>query len=369
MKVHADVLIVGAGVMGLSLAWALAKRGRRVVCFDRAEPGREASAATAGTLAVQNKPLASIPLTLLSLRMWGELKAELGQSVEFEVRGGIRIAESVDDHQRLRRSAAAQAEAGAPIEMLTKSEIASIAPYLSHRVEAASFCPLDAMSNPFLTVRALLGRCKDAGVAFLFGREVSDISIGAGGSATLVAGDIVAHADAIVIAAGAWIPRLASRVGISLPITTKVQQVLITDIGACRVPHVVTHVRGNLTLKQQSVSGKVLVGGGWAGDGDSDTGTRRLLRESIIGNARAAVNAVPGLASARFLRGWTGFEGRTPDKLPIIGALPGMRNLHVIGCASGGFTLSPAAGEVLAQQLCGEPLSVDLAPFSPARFA
>jgi glycine/D-amino acid oxidase-like deaminating enzyme len=127
-------------------------------------------------------------------------------------------------------------------------------------------------------------------------------------------------------------------------------------------------VRGNLTLKQQSATGKVLVGGGWSGIGDRDSGQRRLSRASIAGNARAAIATVPGLATARLLRAWTGFEGRTPDRLPVIGPLPGTANLHVLGCASGGLTLAPAAGELLAQRLCGEPVTLQLEPFSPARF-
>jgi sarcosine oxidase subunit beta len=135
------------------------------------------------------------------------------------------------------------------------------------------------------------------------------------------------------------------------------------------LPQIVTHVRGNLTLKQQSIGGKVLVGGGWTGTGDEHTGERRLSRASIAGNAQAAVETVPALARAPLLRAWTGFEGRTPDKLPIIGPLPGYPNLHVLGCASGGLTLAPACGHLLAQQLAGEPLDLPLDAFAPARFA
>ncbi|MDQ3418018.1 MAG: FAD-binding oxidoreductase [Acidobacteriota bacterium] len=364
-----DVLIVGAGVMGLSLAWALLKRRRRVLCIDRSSPGREASAATAGTLAVQNKPLASIQLTLASLRLWQGFRQELGRDVEFEVRGGVRVAHTPEDVEKLERSAAAQAAAGAPVEMLDRTVLFSTAPYLSRNIQAASFCALDAMVNPFLAVRALFVACRSAGAAFELNCPAPRLAIGGDGSVRVQSGDRTFAAPSVVIAAGAWICELAAQVGTGLPITTKVQQVLITDSGAARLPHVVTHVRGNLTLKQQAVTGKVLVGGGWSGVGDEVSAVRRLTRDSIVGNARAAIETVPFLAKARLLRAWTGFEGRTPDKLPVIGALAGQPSVHVLGCASGGLTLSPAAGELLAQILCDELPSLPVEPFAPSRFA
>jgi len=360
-----DVIVIGAGVMGLSLAWSLVKRGRRVLCIDRSVPGREASAATAGTLAVQNKPLVSIPMTLMSLELWRGLAVELGRSVEYEVRGGLRVAHSAEDYEKLRRSVAEQLAAGAPIELLGRSEVRAIAPYLSPDVCAASFCPIDGMADPFLVVRALFRACRAAGVVFHFNRAVSRIRVEPDTTVRIEAGANVFAAGAAVIAAGAWIPALVG----GLPITTRVQQVLITDAGAeVSLPHVVTHVRGNLTLKQQALTRKVLIGGGWTGTGDERRGERRLSRDSLRGNASAAIATVPSLGSARLLRAWTGFEGRTPDKLPVIGPLAGRPNLHVLGCASGGLTLAPIAGELLARRLCGERDLLPLEPFSPARF-
>jgi sarcosine oxidase subunit beta len=368
MTSDADVVIVGAGIMGLSLAWALVKRGRRVLCVERGRLAGEASAANAGTLAVQNKPLGSIPLTLESMRLWAALGEELGGTVEFEQRGGLRVAHTTEDLQKLTLSHAAQANAGAPVELLDRDEALARAPYLSPAISGASYCALDGMANPFLASRRLFTATRAAGVSFMFDCAVTDVHPQPDGTVRVVAGAGIIAAPVVVIASGAWIPVVAAHAGVPLPIETKVQQVLITDGGAAPLTHVITHVRGNLTLKQQRATGKVLVGGGWAGVSDGEREWRRLSRASIIGNARAALATVPGLASARWLRGWTGFEGRTPDKLPVIGPLPGIAGLHVLGCASGGFTLAPASAELLARRLCGEPETVASHPFSPARF-
>jgi sarcosine oxidase subunit beta len=363
-----DVTIVGCGIMGLSLAWALAKRGQRVRCLDRSAPGREASAATAGTLSVQNKPLPSIAITLRSLTIWAALSAETNVDVEYEVRGGLRVAHSDDDVAKLRHSVAAQAKAGVPVELLSPKEVAGLAPYLSPDIQAAAYCPLDGMANPFLAVRALVKACRLAGVSFEFHRKVGRIAPAGDLSVRIETDSGAFIAGTTVVATGTWIPSMLPDFRPALPITAKVQQVLITDGAAASVPHIVTHAAGNLTLKQQQLSGKVLIGGGWAGAGNDERNERRLVRDSLTGNARAAIATVPSLASARLLRAWTGFEGRTPDKLPVIGALPDAPAIHVLGCASGGLTIAPAAGELLAQQLIGLDPDLSLAPFSPARF-
>lgn len=364
-----DVIVVGAGVMGLSLALALAQRARRVLVLDRSAPGREASAATAGTLAVQNKPLASIPLTLRALQIWQTMERGLGRTVEYEVRGGLRVAHTAEDLDRLRRSAIAQRAAGAPVELLDAAEVFRLAPYLSRNICAATWCPLDGMANPFLAVRVLSRACRDAGVGFALHTPVERVKLSAGGGVEVQGGGTAFQAAAGVLASGAWIPTLVPEAAFSLPIAAKVQQVLITDSDAAPLPHVITHVRGNLTLKQQHLTRKVLVGGGWSGIGDEARRGRRLSFVSMIGNARAAIETVPALAGARLLRAWTGYEGRTPDKLPLIGPLPGAPGLFVLGCGSGGLTIAPAAAELLVQQMCGEVTTVRAEPFLPERFS
>jgi glycine/D-amino acid oxidase-like deaminating enzyme len=139
-------------------------------------------------------------------------------------------------------------------------------------------------------------------------------------------------------------------VGVELPLTTEILQVVITDFGPPLFPHIVTHVRGNLTLKQQKVTGKILIGGAWRGEGDLAGGVKRVRRESLVGNLKWATETIPGIARTSVLRAWVGFEGRTPDKLLMTGSI-GPRRLHVLGCAAGGFTLSVIAGKLAAETM------------------
>ncbi|HET7746357.1 MAG TPA: FAD-binding oxidoreductase, partial [Vicinamibacteria bacterium] len=171
----------------------------------------------------------------------------------------------------------------------------------------------------------------------------------------------------VVAAAGAWNREVAAMAGLELPIGTEVLQASITDSHVPVFPHVVTHVRGNLTLKQQR-SGRILVGGAWRGTGDKATGERRLERESLVGNYRWAVDTIPAVRDARLLRAWTGFEGRTPDKLLLSGSVGRPRGLYMVGCGGGGFTFSPLTGRIAADFIVRGVVHAYAAPFDPSRF-
>ena len=160
---------------------------------------------------------------------------------------------------------------------------------------------------------------------------------------------------------------IAGMVGVSLPLTTDVLQVVTTDTAPPIFPHIVTHVRGNLTVKQSRTTGKILIGGAWRGEGDPLTGVKRVCRDSLVGNLAWACQNIPGIARASLLRAWVGFEGRTPDKLLMCGSIGSPAGFHVLGCTGGGYTISPAAGLVAAQQILGEPTSIPVKAFEVRR--
>ncbi|MBM3521965.1 MAG: FAD-binding oxidoreductase, partial [Alphaproteobacteria bacterium] len=123
---------------------------------------------------------------------------------------------------------------------------------------------------------------------------------------------------------------------------------------------------GLLSLKQYP-HGTVVIGGGWQGVGDRDTGETALVAESLIGNVRLACHTIPALARSRIARAWAGFEAETADALPAVGALPGVADVHVIGSVHSGYTSGPYIAKLLAGQFLGQEPRHSLAPFDPAR--
>lgn len=373
-SVEAEVCVVGAGIMGLSASWELSKRGIRVLCIDRSRPGGEASGSNAGTLAIQNKRLGAVPLALEGVRRWKGLSEELERDLEYEQRGGFRVAHSSEDVLKLEEAVDAQRALGVQVETVYPPSLFELAPYLSREVQAASYCADDGMANPFLAIRAYLAACRRRGVAFELDRGVESLDVHPDGSFTVRAAGLDVVCETVIAAAGAWITHLCRPLGIELPLFTKIQQVMITAPAPPLFPEIVTHIGGRLTLKQQSGVGKVLVGGGWPGDGgrngdgSGDRVHHRLRRESVTGNLALALRTVPALAHTHLLRGWTGVEGRSPDRLPLVGSVGDPAGLHLLGCAAGGFTLAPVCGMLAAQHVVGEESPLSSEEISARRF-
>jgi len=139
--------------------------------------------------------------------------------------------------------------------------------------------------------------------------------------------------------------------------------------GAAEFMHgVVTHVRGILTLKQVA-NGTCLIGGGWQGVGDLDSGRKEIDYESALHNIRLAIRVIPKIRYLTLVRQWSGFEGVTPDSCPYLGALPGVSNAWIIACARGGWTLSPILSLMLSELMLDGDTALPRRLFDPARFS
>jgi glycine/D-amino acid oxidase-like deaminating enzyme len=115
-------------------------------------------------------------------------------------------------------------------------------------------------------------------------------------------------------------------------------------------------VKGNLTLKQELPSGRVIIGGGWNGVGDYVTEVKRVHLDNVVGNLRTAIEAIPALGKRAVVRSWACYEGRSPDRLLMIGPIPSPKGFYVQCCVKGGFTLSPIVGLSMAEWLVkGKP--------------
>lgn len=363
----ARVCVIGSGVMGASAAFHLAAHGVQTLIVEKGSPGGEASGATAGTIAAQNKPLPLLPLVRRSLELWETLAERLGRDVEYERRGGFRVAHTDEDVQNLERAVGAERSQGLDVEMVYQPQLVRVAPYLSRKIAAASYCAKDGMANPFAALHGFLHAARQRGARLWSGTEVTGIRVIADNKFLIETTRGSVRSDNVIAAAGAWNLEIAQMVGVSLPVTTAPLQVMVTDVGPSLFPHIVTHVRENLTLKQQRATGKILIGGGWQGDADRASGIKRICRESLVGNLRWATDAIPGIVEARVLRGWIGFEGRTPDKLLICGPA-GPRGFYVLGCSYSGFTLSPIAGQIAAEYVVSGQTEIPCQQFSVRRF-
>jgi glycine/D-amino acid oxidase-like deaminating enzyme len=362
---RADILVIGGGILGLSCAWHLAKEGADVLVADRDQAAMAASTANAGSLHAQllaydfgedgpedGGPAAhTLPLAPRSIALWKQIGEEVGESLGIRTEGGLMLAETPEELAWLRRKSAMERRYGTESHLLGANELRDLAPEISERMIGADFVPAEGYGDPLRGAQALLTLARRAGARLLRGAEV--LSIAREGTAWRVAtstGEIVA--GRIVNATGPWARKIGAMVGVDLPVTGTVQQVIVTEpVPVPLMRHLVAMAGRHLSLKQQQSNGSLLIGGGWFGDFDDATGRSRNLRRSIEGNLWVCGRALPALARLSIIRAWTGINPGI-DRAPLIGETPGVPGFF--NCvAAMGYTLGPEVGRLTALAVLG----------------
>ena len=364
---ESEVVVVGAGIVGLTTALRLGQKGRDVLVIDRSEPFREGSGANAGTLALQNKPLELLPFYKEGIEEWKRLRRELDDDIGHVQAGGLRVASTDADVEALMESARAQAGLGVETEWLAGNSLRSRAPWLGPGIRCATYCREDGFVSPLLAGRALTRAVESTGVRVL--RNVALVAremVPGGFRVGTTAGHIAC--ERVVIATGPWTDKVARLFGIGLPVESQVVMLSVTE----RVPRfmndlVVTHVAGRFTLKQFP-NGTCILGGGFRGRGDIEIGTKEMDCDQLIENLRFQCQVVPRLKDAILVRSWSGFVGFPFDGAPIIGPCPSIPGLVVAISTGAGLTLGPAMGRLAADSVLSGTLPQRARAYDPARF-
>jgi sarcosine oxidase subunit beta len=362
-----DVVVVGAGVIGASIAYHLVLRQLRVAIFDQPETPLPPSAswASAGSLRSQGRDPREWGLALEASRRWPLLSEELGAETGFRATGHLHVVEHPEEVDALRARVAQERAAGLAVEPVGEAELRSLAPALAPGVIAGAYSEGDGQADPRATTRALLSAARRRGGSFHPWR-VDALRLSAGHVIGVTAGIEQVAAGQVVLAAGSWSLQLAAAAGLELPIKPRASQVLLSDAARPTLRPTVTAEGRTLSLEQLP-GGEFLIGGGWAARMDPERHTCRVLEESVRGSWETAQALLPALAEQRLAYRWCGIEAQSADGVPVIGAteLPGL--YLATGFSNHGFQLAPAVGSAVAAALCGERPSA-LAPLSPARF-
>lgn len=384
------MVVVGAGVVGAACAFAAARAGLSVTVVDRGPVAGGTSGAGEGNLLVSDRPPGpELELGLLSVRLWRELAADLGQAIEYEAKGGLVVAEQESGMEALGGFAARQRAAGVRALPVPAGDLAGHEPHLAPGLAGGMFYPDDAQVQPMLAAAHLLRAARERyGARVMTGTTVTGFLTSAGrasggpGTAGRVAGVRTSTGDiaagAVINAAGTWAGEVAALAGVALPIQPRRGFVLVTEplpvlirhkvYAAEYVANVASDAAGLETsaVVEGTRAGTVLIGASRERVGFDRTVSLPVLRRL----ARQAIGLFPVLAGVAAIRTYCGFRPYSPDHLPVIGPdprVPGL--LHAGGHEGGGICLSTATGHLLAQVLTGATLDVDLAPFRPERFA
>ena len=369
-KLGAEVVIVGGGIIGCAAAYHLARRGKKVVLLEKSVIGGEASGRNGGGVRAQCRDRRERPLAMASIKLWVGLRAELGFDVEYVQGGNIRMATNEERMAMLRREGEEELADGLTVGMWDRDELRRRAPYLSEVFIGAKFCPIDGTANPILASRAFGSAARQAGVTLLTRTEAVDIQTQAGQVASVTGrdrnGEILIETPWLIHAGGPWTPQLSRTLGMQVPIEPARSVIAITQ----RMPFLFKEFVSSHDLGvycRQAQEGHVHIGGvgapGKTFDQTMPVGPMALL-------ARRAAQMLPALRWASILRTWAGTLENTPDKVPIISPVDGIRGYILASGFSGhGFCLGPIAGQLLSELIVdGEP-SLPLDEFRLSRFA
>ena len=374
---EADVVVVGAGIIGACSAYAAARAGLDVIVLERAQPNNLASGGNAGSLHIQflsyslkdeemapGKPVAeALPLHLASVGRWKEIEKELGVDLEVAITGGLVVAENEPELERLRNKAEVERAYGVPVEIIGPPELQDLAPMVANDIVGASWCPREGRINPMLATQAVLDAAEANGARLFKETEVRSIERVRGGF-VLGTNRGVFRSSRILNAAGACAGQIAAMVGTRLPIRTSPLQMIVTEPVSPLIHHLVLHGSRHLTLKQVA-NGNVIIGGAWTARLDPETQYQQVLRESLEGNLWVALQVVPALRDVNVLRSWATTSGGA-DGAPILGEAPGVPGFFN-AVTTNGVTLGPIIGEINADLLCKGCSDRDIAPFSVER--
>jgi glycine/D-amino acid oxidase-like deaminating enzyme len=361
---NGSVVIVGAGILGCSIAVHLAARGVRPVLIDPQRPGQGTSTGSFASVSAFGKdPATYFQLACAGVSGWTRFAERLGGEVGLRRAGEVRWAADPEEGRRLATLVADARERGYPVRPVDQAEVARLLPDARvGPVTAASFAPNDGQVEPALVLAACRAELKEAGAQLLTGK--ARVQLDDDGMRVQVR-DEVLYPRTTVLAAGAEAVEVAAEVGLDIPTVSSLGMLAQTQ----PLPPITDRVvylpggPGPAVSLRQRADGSVLVGERTQETPVTDPGARHA-RAMLTQAARF----FPVLAGVPVERWWLAWRAMPSDRLPIIGPLPWLDSLY-LAVSHSGVTLAPVLGRLVAKEVADQTADGLLSPFRPGRFA
>jgi sarcosine oxidase, subunit beta len=369
----ADIVILGAGVMGASIAFQLAKRkAGRVVVIDKDHVGHGGSGRSSALIRMHYTYPPEVQLALLSLKIFQNWKDVVGEPGDFRRTGFIRIV-APHERERLRSNVEMQSKIGVNVRLITRQELHELEPdWHLDDVDVAAYEPDSGYGDGAGVANDFLSRARDMGVTYLPRTTVTQLRVGGGEIRGVATDEASIGAPVVVLATGPWTRPLLREMGCDLPIETEFHHVaILKNAPGMKGGGSACIDSGTATYFRSDGDDKFLVGDFYGQRGvDPDNFPQRASDESLETLIDRASRRIPALENAEVMRGVTGVYDMTPDSRPLLGEMPEVKGLHICAGFSGmGFKISPAIGVVMSELLLdGNAKSVNISSFRPGRF-
>jgi glycine oxidase len=366
-----DVVIVGGGIIGGSIAFDLARRDLRVAVVDRQELAREASWAAAGMLSPAPDCPSAIPLVPLgraSLGLYpefvGAVEEASGLRTGFRKGGAVEVICHGDAERELSTLVALHRGLGLACEPLPLDEAVKMEPALGRDARAAAFLPDECSIEPRALTSAVLAAAASAGAALCPGVEVTSLVFDQKKCAGVkTSGGEIFHAGRVVLAAGCWSSQIPEAAPYAPTLPVRGQMIALRHSGTS-IRHVLRSERGYLVPRNLEIPQTVVVG-----STIENAGYEKLVTSGGVENILSAANElVPELEKAEIIETWCGLRPGSPDQLPILGPVDIEGLVFATGHYRNGILLAPVTAKLIGEWIADHRTSMDWEAFSPLRF-
>ena len=371
MNNKADVIVIGAGIIGLSIAHELLKRGRSVLLLEKEKmPGMGETSKATGGIRLQFSSEDNIKLSLLSRERYLNFDKEFGLGIDFYQQGYLFMAIKPEHLEKLRQGGKLQKRLGVKTEFLTIAEVKRIMPAMkTDDILGGSICRQEGHADPSLAVQGYVKEVKQLGGVIVEDREVIAFLIRDKKvyGVTTAQGDFMA--PVVINAAGPFSAKVAALAGIDLPITAHKRHVMVTaplEAVPDNLPLVIDMESGWYMKKENR--GGIIMGGTDRKNLPADNDL--VDQPSLYGIIEAAVSRVPVLAEAHIVTSFAGLRSMSPDDHAILGQVSAVSGFYCAAGFSGhGFMHAPAVGMIMADLIIqGKTNVINMDNFSPERF-
>ncbi|HVQ00028.1 MAG TPA: FAD-binding oxidoreductase [Candidatus Thermoplasmatota archaeon] len=369
MKNKADVVIIGGGINGCSLAYRLAKKGMEVVVIEKRYLASGATGACGAGIRQQWSTKENALLAIQSVKIFEKLSAELGQDIEFR-QGGYLIA--VHDHKEMEQAeqnVTLQRSLGLTVDILDTEEITDVVPILDvkgMKAIGATFCPTDGHANPFRTTFAYADAARNFGAEFHTHTTVTGLTMAQKCIRGVVTDNGTIKTEMVVNAAGVDSKSIAQMVHVRLPLAPYRKEIMATERLKPLFEAMVISFKDGIYFSQQQ-EGQIV---GGIPIPEEREGYRTMPTFAFLQHmASTLTRYAPILQHVNMLRHWTGFYDVTPDARPILGEVAGVKGfIQCNGFSGHGFMISPMVAQVLTELIADGKTSEILENLNLNRF-
>ena len=413
-----DVVIIGAGIIGISTAWFLMKDGLSVLVCEKGRVGGEQSTRNWGWVRQMGRDEAELPIVTESLNIWDSLACEIGEDIGFTRKGLLFLAENEKDQKGFEKWMEIAKRHQLDTRILSAAELGKKLNHTEHRWKCAMYTPSDGRSEPFIAVPAIARAAQRAGIKIIENCAVRTIETQAGKVSGAITELGTVRANAVVCAGGAWSSAFLANLGVTFPQllvkgtvvrTSAVSEGYPGGAGSSkfsfrrRQDGGYTLSLGNYldhslcadsfryftdflpALKMMWSGTKLRFDDGllkrlfptrkWEGDEVTPFEKTRVLNPTpnpwvVRKIQQLMASNLPILEKAQIEETWAGMIDAPPDFVPVMDEISNYRNLFLASGFSGhGFGIGPGAGKVMAALVQGKQIDFDLSRFRFSRFS